>query len=174
MAERRFPVLVGGAGDEKIALIGRDLVHPLPTHDQHAVRVARGHRFRALPEGRSAGGAARLHPDVAQRIEAEPIMDDRFPQQLIAEMIGKMAVIAAMDIALQFGRRDVEQSGRHREGINAQFLGAFVREGPVELRLAGRHQVHGSLHSGDFQLLLAECDHACVSFVCSFSISNIE
>ena len=108
-----FPVPVGRAGDQEVALVGGDFVHPFPAHGQNAVRIPRGDRLGRFPEGGAAGGAARLDPDVAQGIQAETVVDEGLTEELVAEVVGEVPVVAGMDVPLELRRSEVDQLRRH-------------------------------------------------------------
>ena len=72
-------------------------------------------------------------PTVAQGIEAEPVVDERFAEQLVAEMVGEVTVVAGVNVAFQLGRRHVDHLRRLNQGVDAELFRTLVRKGPVEL-----------------------------------------
>ena len=157
--QRALPVLVSRARDEEVPLVGGHLVHTLPAHGERAVRIARGHGLDRLPHGGTARGSPGLDPDIAQGVQAEPVVDHGLTEQLITEMVGEVPVIAGVNVAFQLGRGLVDESGRLGEGIDADLLGALVGHGPVELRLSRRHQVYRFCHFRNLQLFFTEPNH---------------
>ena len=86
-------------------------------------------------------------------------MDDRLAEELVAEVVGEMAVVAGVDVPLQLGGLHVEHLGRHGERVDAELLGALVRERPVELRLPRGNKIHRARQLGHLELLFAEFYH---------------
>ena len=94
--------------------------------------------FTALPavaatvQGSAAGGPAGLDAAVAQGIKSQPVVDERFAEELVAEMIGEVPVVARVNIALQFRRRHVDHLRRLRERVDAELFRTLVRKRPVK------------------------------------------
>ena len=86
-------------------------------------------------------------------------MDHRLAKKLIAEVVGEMPVVAGVYVPLELGRSEVEQFGRHGQGVDTQFLGPLLRDRPVVLRLARCHQVDRPQELRRLELLLTELDH---------------
>ena len=92
-----------------------------------------------------------------------PVVNHGFTQQLVPEMVGKMAVIAGVDVPLQFAGRFVDQPCGHGQRVDAQFLRPFLRDGSVEFGLARRNQVNGPHQFRYPELWFAERNHAPIS-----------
>ena len=90
-------------------------------------------------------------------------MDDGLSQELVPEVIGKVAVIATVYVLFQFGRGFVDQLCGHAERIDAQLFRSFLRYRPVEFGLARCYEINGAHELRNFELFFAELNHAAFS-----------
>ena len=160
-AQLRLEIPVGCRGDIGVTDFGRHLVHPLPSHDRDQVGVAGRDGQRARQDGVATGGTARLDFDVAQRIEAQVVVDLGARQELVAEVVGERRVDAEVDQALKLLHRhfEVVVAHGHIERVGTQLRRVLFRVPLAEIGHAARDDVHRSFETGDAEIAGLQVDH---------------
>ena len=81
------------------------------------------------PQGAAARRSAGFDAYVSQRVQAQAVVNHGLSQKLIPEVVGEMAVVTTVDVALQVLNAvhlEIVLKGHLPKGFDAQFLGFLL------------------------------------------------